>query len=100
MHGKARRIPNVSPWAQQFVGTEEIDAEATKVTLKPTLMERVRIRQSNDAEKARIARKSSWINGLSGWGAMLLSFVHWPVAHVSTVLWVIAVLLWALAFMQ
>lgn len=96
----SRRLPKVSPWAERFIEPEPvgIEVEPSSIRLKPNLMERVATAQSEARERARTGMRNAWINGLSGWGCMLLSFFNWPV--VSTILFWGAVLFWALAFFQ
>lgn len=97
-----RRLPEVSPWASQFVEPdprEALDVEAGSVRLRPTLMQRAAQAQADARERSREALRHSWVAGLSGWGCMILTFFDWP-WHIGTVLWIAAVLLWVVAFFQ
>jgi hypothetical protein len=97
----SRRVPKVSSRAQPFVEAEAetIDLEPAEVTPRPSLAQRIVAEQEKNRARAMLGRKNAWINGLSGWGCIVLTFWDWP-WHFKTVFWVAAVLLWTLAFFQ
>lgn len=63
------------------------------------MIDRVRVEQAKYRESAALARKNSWINGLTGWACMIVAFFNLP-WHLSTIAWWGAVLFWVLAFFQ